>query len=815
MHLPSPTHHGYRIEGAHFSSSIQQLRRSLSRSPSKPSRFHLRTGKNDAPGSPLSPLALSRAFSPRAHKPASPISAHPESPFASQAPQTAKKKFTLRRAAPFRSSPRNRTTPKSPRRALVDSTDRGNASPFVSRPLFGDENIPTRKNSVDFWEEPDSMPIDDKPIKFGVARTQQSPPQPSPLKRRDVLMGFDSTSTETPNPKRRSLHSGMPSVPDFGALQQTPAPRAEEAQQTPEAFAGNIFATPVPVATPLSTAQSPFRRNSSFRRPGAQRNVNNSPRPKTFMDGDFVKPGPAASMTRQQQRSSLDGFSFSSPISSESSFSRSTMGQPFFRGGGANPTRHPLSNAVTASASSSVAGDSPRDSPVPPTPGPRTSIFSKSLPLGVPRPMFPPESGEGTFETPFALRVAQNNPKSTGGLLLKKSRDANSDKGDLYQLPETPSKRHSFPPHVGAESPVNQSLRKSFQERIQDRQQESNSFNTPSAFRTSFGTSGLFGNSGSTTRQRRSSFLSMDGGDDDASVSPTANRSMIDSQSSADDMPPTPTKHGDGAGRRSKESSLRRRAIQRAPRGSIASDTFIAPNPTDTPVIDIATSNQQTFPRAGDSPHTPNEAPPAPLDASRLTISGQRRDSFGRSFGGGSFPPMTPTTPRDSTAWPGLGIAAIPIGLPKNDVDESLAARFEIVEKLKGAEGEFSQIFKVEQPIDQSLEHVTPTNQLRSQTWAVKKSKKPFIGEMDRKRKLREVQVLMALRNNDHVISYENHWEHAHHLYIQTEWCENGNLKDWLNKGRLDDFRIWKILLDLSLVSVHPSYLAVHPSDIL
>ncbi|KAI7052940.1 kinase-like protein, partial [Hortaea werneckii] len=40
------------------------------------------------------------------------------------------------------------------------------------------------------------------------------------------------------------------------------------------------------------------------------------------------------------------------------------------------------------------------------------------------------------------------------------------------------------------------------------------------------------------------------------------------------------------------------------------------------------------------------------------------------------------------------------------------------------------------------------------------------------------------------------------HLYIQTEFCENGNLKDFLFntgfKGRLDDFRIWKILVELS-----------------
>lgn len=159
---------------------------------------------------------------------------------------------------------------------------------------------------------------------------------------------------------------------------------------------------------------------------------------------------------------------------------------------------------------------------------------------------------------------------------------------------------------------------------------------------------------------------------------------------------------------------------------------------------------------------------------------------------------MTPTTPRDHSALFARNHAAIPIGLPKNDVDESLAARFGNVEVLERATGEFSQMFKVSRPLNRGASSPFSASNLCS---VVKKTKKAMLGPLDRKKKLQEVEVLMALRGNEHIVAYKDHWEHDHHLYIETEYCDNGNLKDFLTKGRLDDFRIWKILLDLSLVS--------------
>lgn len=816
MHLPSPTHHGYRMEGAHFS-SLQQLRRSLSRSPSKPSRFQLRTGKTDSPGSPISPLALARAFSPKPHKPASPATTQQDSPFGTQATQPTKKKFTLRRSAPFRSSPRNRnTTQKSPRRALVDSTDLGNSTPFVVRPMFGEENTPARKSSAEFWEKNESrrFDIDDKPIKFEFARSQQqnsnapgancfTPAQPSPLKRRDPALSFDSASSETPNPKRRSLHGGLPSGSDFNIFEhfeQTPAPRTStEENQRPQDNndPGHIF------STPAAKNQSPLRKTTAIRRTVSQRNSTNSPRPKSIMDGEFARPGLAASKTRQ--RASMDGFFLSGSVAPESPFTRPAANQSFMRGGAGGQQRHPLSNALTASSSSSSFGDeSPAHVPAHPA-APKKNQFSRSLPIVGSRAQLPQgdHQPEGPFATPYAMKMAQFNQgplvRSTGGLISKKNRNVDSPQSDKYRPPETPSKRNSYPPAFADQTPLSNKRGSLFGDMQKHSQPQFGTASTHASQTSSesFGKGvGIFGSFGDS-RPRRGSFLSINGDDDDNSNSPSGNH-MTDSQSSADDMPPTPTKHSDGAGRRSKESSLRRKTFRQ--RASVGTETFTAPI---NPEIDIGvayTTDKATA--ASTSPHTPNESF-APPDPSRLSISGQRRGSFPFNSSFGSFGiPTTPTTPRDHSVLFANGHATSAFGLPKNDVDESLVSRFHDVQKLGGDEGEFSQMFLVSQPYKQNSPHPSPPG---SQFWVVKKSKKPIAGTLDRKRKMREVEALRALRGNEHVVAFEDAWEENQHLYIQTEHCEGGNLRRFLNeagfKSRLDDFRIWKILLELSLVS--------------
>lgn len=89
--------------------------------------------------------------------------------------------------------------------------------------------------------------------------------------------------------------------------------------------------------------------------------------------------------------------------------------------------------------------------------------------------------------------------------------------------------------------------------------------------------------------------------------------------------------------------------------------------------------------------------------------------------------------------------------------------------------------------------------------YAVKKSKSKFHGEIARARRMEEVEILRELGQHDHVLELFGSWEDEGHLYIQTEFCENGSLDKFLtqhgDRGRLDEFRVWKVLLELCLVS--------------
>lgn len=69
---------------------------------------------------------------------------------------------------------------------------------------------------------------------------------------------------------------------------------------------------------------------------------------------------------------------------------------------------------------------------------------------------------------------------------------------------------------------------------------------------------------------------------------------------------------------------------------------------------------------------------------------------------------------------------------------------------------------------------------------------------------------MQALGRSDHIVHLEDTWESNSHLYLQTEFCEEGCLDAFLarqgNCGRLDDFRIWKILLEIAQVSLFNRY---------
>ncbi|UPX09817.1 Non-specific serine/threonine protein kinase [Ascochyta rabiei] len=894
LDLPSPT---YRLDGTHFA-HLQQLRRSLSRSPSKPSRFQLH--KSDSPRSPISPLALARAFSPKAHKPTSPIKTFFESPLAQAVP--AKKKFTLRRpTANFKASPRARQNSKSPRRVLGDSpTGANSTTPFYTRPTVGQENdTPARPSSSDSLESMDTdcrkFGLNDKPIKFEFAhrRPDLSPGPPvksSPLKRNDGVMNLSGTPTGfSPVAKRRSLHSvsnlgtDFESIFDRNSMHAVQSPMEEEETQNEFDF-----------STPANPSQSPMRRATSLRKSTVMQRNANSPRPKPAFDGEFAMPGLAASKSRN--RMSLDSSLGQSTTPTQTPFRKSTfdagrMGlpTPFVRSTAGASQPHPLSHAHTPSSTTSgLGGMTPMAPPraphfaAPPGRPNQSHQFSRSLPIGVPRP-HAPEGEHDSFDTPFKS-VQQAPVAFSTGLMSKKNRNAD-EPANVYVMPDTPSKRQSYPPAQADRTDViDTPLVKRGGSLFGDFNRPQPQFGTTSTpfsahvskFSTgSFGKgTSVFGNMGGSL-QRRGSMVSVDGDDDlPDSQSPTANRTMVDTDASIDDMPPTPTKGHGASSRRSKESSLRRKTFRSRP--SIGNDTFAAPevandfngkssphtvatashdksssppsrgeqldskNCTSSPAQASLTRtrflrrtkrlgrpsplSRQILPSiisfGSSSPGSPLDSSFQPAETNRLSIAGNRRGSMNFNSSVSTFPPATPTTPRDHSVFFAEDKGAIPIGLTKNDVDEAISSRFREVKELDGGEGEFSKVYRVSQSVQGSTQD-TPAG---SQVWVVKKSKKPYTGQGDRNRKMREVDILYALRGNDHVLNINDHWEANSHLYIQSEYCEGGNLRRFLDtvgySSRLDDFRIWKILLELSqgLTFIHHSgyiHLDLKPANIL
>lgn len=109
-------------------------------------------------------------------------------------------------------------------------------------------------------------------------------------------------------------------------------------------------------------------------------------------------------------------------------------------------------------------------------------------------------------------------------------------------------------------------------------------------------------------------------------------------------------------------------------------------------------------------------------------------------------------------------------------------------------QGEFSEAVKVADKTQDGA------------VFAIKRMKRPFVGQKDRVRHLEEVDILRHLSSeggHPNVISLVDAWEELGHLFIQTELCPLGTLSFFLEVycgevGNLDEPRLWKILTELS-----------------
>lgn len=280
---------------------------------------------------------------------------------------------------------------------------------------------------------------------------------------------------------------------------------------------------------------------------------------------------------------------------------------------------------------------------------------------------------------------------------------------------------------------------------------------------------------------------------------------IFDSQSSSagdNDLPPTPTKGGFMGGFDADGSPQGMRGNLFPMIGGTSKQPRKSSSPMGMDFGDIKT------------PQTP-QVDSLPEDTSRLSISGPRHlrvSDTRKSSTTSNAPPATPTTNNDAFAVGGV----TPVHNVKQiDIDEHLLTMFNKVEMV--GQGEFSDVYRVTKtwnafPGNQSFNFGTPgfgtpvrpkspPSPSSEMVYAVKKARFKYTGPRDRQKKLHEVGVLKALGSNEHIVNYIRDWEYDDFLYIQMEFCEEGSLDSFLSfvgqKGRLDDFRIWKIMLEL------------------
>ena len=926
FHFPSPTSSPHRAPN----SALEQLRQSLSRSPSKGPAFRLVSSKSSSPTpkSPLSPSPKSPSNRPEAFAIVTDSNGPDVSFVTSLFPSSNKKKRTnLRHLSPMRTPSRSLSGQRSPaKRALTDSSDNGNATPQPNmKSLSGIENGDTSQQSLAEKGSPvsgGSMPSSDENLlapHHALSRKERQgayfdiAAKSSPLKRSDASARFDLHQVSSPSAKRRSLH-GASFGPDFNIFDQ-----AALFEQTSPPQSLHDSTSQAPTSRDTLNPFSPVpRRSSSLRRTTLQQRYDASPaRPKLNAENFLDASTPNMAAIKARNRLSLEfpvpHLNRDSPFSNETLPNASIHTAHQFQRDNSSlgnlplPQRHPLSRTLTQSSSNSeFVEDSPTHAPVRLADArrPRPEL-TRSLPLGTLRPTQriaaeDVSSEGGSFSTPENYKLAKPLPAAfmSTGLISKKNRTLDNEQLDfstsIGHMPDTPCKR---PTSMTAMHPVptpSIDLHKSRQTR-----HTLPSFGTPSKLvnphtsRPSVlngkGTS-IFGSGFNKGISRRGSFAGSDFEDELKSpLKKFENRRLMDL-----DGPPTPTKqvqnyvspdlmdfesndpprspqsgpendrcidspkpnndcksisvtgekaaeagdvnnHGDNSTSRMLRCSSLDAIPTFSKRPHAAGRTHcpapLAQTSLSLPLISkhakqgsVSAASPTMERQIRYSPRTPLETM-VPPDPSGLSISAHgsktqapRLDS--RNANTSLVPPATPTANRDSLGRLGsFGASVTPVHYaPTVDVDSSITSRFEKVEPT--STGEFSHVFRVSRPTPITRGRTglfSPFGRVRGreispgQAWAVKKTKKPYTGSKDRERKFQEVQILRALGKADHTIHYVDCWEFQAHLYIQTEYCEEGSLDGFLvragQNARLDDFRIWKIMLELSLVRFVPSIL--------
>ncbi|KAK8109830.1 hypothetical protein PG999_007967 [Apiospora kogelbergensis] len=759
-----------------------------------------------------------------------------------------------------------RASPKSPSKRALNAapSTAGNSTPSSSLEVdaSGQENFglfrtrsPAPRRSFEKSKNRHSMHLDVSGATQAMTRFTDGNLTPtsaaSPLKRSDATVDSDQTTFGSPKAKRRSY--GPSSFgSDFNVFEQGPkSPNFDIHDESTREYdwtggsAGDNYSTESR-ASPAAPVVVPRRAGSLRRSTLQQRERTSWGKRQAAMKLAELQNNGMSTPVKGRPRLSLDHYM--PPPQRDSPFGTPTplLNPSVHNAAQQQPQQqqpqshqaHPLSRTMTASSSnSSLPDESPTHFPHI-SEKPRAPInWSKSLPIGAVRPTAESEhSNVGSVSTPdYKDAKPFFGAFASTGLVSKMTRNPELEpvgRGGAA-VPDTPCKKQ-YNGFATYPQPVPGSAMKGRGKHIRHTfgapSTPFNPMGSQSEGQNTFGQPasrpGLFSGFGSR-HTRKGSLLSLYSDDGRASPVDTSGDSFMTTDL---DLPPTPTKHqllDQEAGSTTPNDSPTANRHTTVPGSAFGigrwqPDTFANSSPLER--IDF---NEKA------SPKTPLEAVPS-LDASRLSISNPNDRLLFPSVGSRKslFPPATPTTRQEPFPLFAERRAITPTnGMGLQDADASLLDRFGKVEYI--GKGEFSQVYKVvksarPEGLDQSVSFSTPTHTPKSPSpndvFAVKKLRLPFKGTSDRALRMREVSALEALRGAEHIVQLIDSWEEKNNLYIQTEYCEEGSLDLFLAKvgvkGRLDDFRIWKVMLELcqGLQHIHNAgfvHLDLKPANIL